>query len=117
MMKSTADSVSTERWNQGFPHRRCRCRRDERGDRQYFEVIGGAGVRQTLIHLDFRVAEQVGHGQCVAHTLLDEHVAVGAGDADQLDFRASQSIRNGKRVINAGIKIKNHLFHVCAFPL
>jgi len=90
---------------------------DERGDRQYFEVIGGAGVRQTLIHLDFRVAEQVGHGQCVAHTLLDEHVAVGAGDADQFNLRASQSIRNGKRVINAGIKIKNHLFHVCAFPL
>ena len=90
---------------------------DERGDWQYFEMVGGAGVRQTLIHLDFRVAEQVGHGQCVAHTLLDEHVAVGAGDADQFNLRASQSIRNGKRVINAGIKIKNHLFHVCAFPL
>ena len=90
---------------------------DERGDWQYFEMVGGAGVRQTLIHLDFRVAEQVGHGQCVAHTLLDEHIAVGTGDADQFNLRASQSIRNGKRVINAGIKIKNHLFHVCAFPL
>ena len=90
---------------------------DECGDRQYFEVIGGTGVRQALIDLDFRVAEQVGHSQRVAYTLLDEHVAVGAGDADQFNLRASQSIRNGKRVINAGIKIKNHLFHVCAFPL
>ena len=90
---------------------------DECGDRQHFEVVGGAGVRQALIHLDFRMAEQVGHGQCVAHTLLDKHVAIGTGDADQLDFRASQGIRNGKCVINAGIKIENHLFHVCAFPL
>jgi len=79
--------------------------------------IGSTSKWSVVLDLDFRVAEQVGHGQCVAHTLLDEHVAVGAGDADQLDFRASQSIRNGKRVINAGIKIKNHLFHVCAFPL
>ena len=70
-------------------------------------------MRQALIYLGFRVAEQVGHGQCVAHTLLDGHVAIGTGDADQLDFRASQGIRNGKRVINTGIKIKNHLFHVC----
>ena len=90
---------------------------DECGDRQHFEVVGGAGVRQTLIHLDFRVAEQVGDGECVAYALFHEHVAVGAGDADQFNLRASQSIRNGKRVINAGIKIKNHLFHVCAFPL
>ena len=90
---------------------------DECGDRQYFEVIGGTGVRQALIDLDFRVAEQVGHSQRVAHTLLDEHIAVGAGDADQLDFRASQGIRNSECVINAGIKIKNHLFHVYAFPL
>ena len=72
-------------------------------------------MRQALIHLDFRMAEQVGHSQRVAHTLLDEHVAIGTGDADQLNFRASQGIRNGKCVINAGIKIKNHLFHVCAF--
>ena len=90
---------------------------DECGDRQHFEVVGGAGVRQALVDLDFRVAEQVGDGERVAYALFHEHVAVGAGDADQFNLRASQSIRNGKRVINAGIKIKNHLFHVCAFPL
>ena len=118
MMKSTADSVSTERLESGDFHvADAVVAVDERGDGQHFEAVGGAGVRQALVDLDFRVAEQVGHGQCVAHTLLDEHIAVGTGDADQFNLRASQSIRNGKRVINAGIKIKNHLFHVCAFPL
>ena len=59
---------------------------DERGDGQHFEVVGGAGVRQALVDLDFRVAEQVGDGERVAYALFDENVAVGAGDADQLDF-------------------------------
>ena len=89
---------------------------DERGDWQYFEMVGGAGVRQTLIHLDFRVAEQVGHGQCVAHTLLDEHIAVGTGDADEFGFRAAQRVGDGERVVDAGIKIENELLHGCTFP-
>ena len=90
---------------------------DECGDRQHFEVVGGAGVRQALIHLDFRMAEQVGDGERVAYALFHEHVAVGAGDADQFDFRAAQRVGDGERVVDAGIEIKNHLFHVCAFPL
>ena len=40
---------------------------DERGDGQHFEVVGGAGVRQALVDLDFRVAEQVGDGERGAH--------------------------------------------------
>ena len=88
---------------------------DERGDGQHFEVVGGAGVRQALVDLDFRVAEQVGDGERVAYALFHEHVAVGAGDADEFDFRAAQGIRNGKCVINAGIEIKNELLHDCAF--
>lgn len=90
---------------------------DERGDWQYFEVVGGAGVRQALIDLDFRVAEQVGDGERVAYALFHEHVAVGAGDADQFDFRAAQRVGDGQGVVDAGIEIKNHLFHVYAFPL
>ena len=66
--------------------------------------------------LDFRMAEQVGHGERVAHTLLDEHVAVGAGDADEFDFRAAQRVGDGERVVDAGIEIKNELLHGCTFP-
>lgn len=88
---------------------------DERGDGQHFEVVGGAGVRQALVDLDFRVAEQVGDGERVAHTLFHEHVAVGAGDADEFDFRAAQRVGDGERVVDAGIEIKNELLHDCAF--
>lgn len=88
---------------------------DERGDRQHFEVVGGAGVRQALVDLDFRVAEQVGHGERVAYALFHEHVAVSAGDADEFDFRAAQRVGDGERVVDAGIEIKNELLHDCAF--
>ena len=83
---------------------------------QHFEVVGGAGVRQALVDLDFRVAEQVGDGERVAYALFHEHVAVGAGDADEFDFRAAQRVGDGERVVDAGIEIKNELLHDCAFP-
>ena len=88
---------------------------DECGDGQHFEVVGGAGVRQALVDLDFRVAEQVGDGERVAYALFHEHVAVGAGDADEFDFRAAQRVGDGERVVDAGIEIKNELLHDCAF--
>ena len=68
-----------------------------------------------LVDLDFRVAEQVGDGERVAYALFHEHVAVGAGDADEFDFRAAQRVGDGERVVDAGIEIKNELLHDCAF--
>lgn len=41
---------------------------DECGDGQHFEVVGGAGMRQALVDLDFRVAEQVGDGERTLRT-------------------------------------------------
>ena len=79
-------------------------------------MVGGAGVRQSLVDLDFRMSEQVGYGQSVAHALFDEHVAVGAGDADEFDLRASQGVGDGQSVIDTGIQIQNQFFHGYAFP-
>ena len=115
MMKSTADSVFDGTVGVGDVHvADAVVAVDERGDGQHFEVVGGAGVRQALVDLDFRVAEQVGDGERVAYALFHEHVAVGAGDADEFDFRAAQRVGDGERVVDAWYRDSRMSFFMIA---
>ena len=84
---------------------------DELGDLQDLEAVRGFRMRDTFIYLDLGVAEQFGDGQRVAHTLLQQHVAVGAGDADELDLGTAQRVGDGEGVIDTGVQIENELCH------
>ena len=89
---------------------------DEARDLEHLERIRGARVVKSAVHLDFGVAEQFGDRERVAHTLLHQHIAVGAGDANEFHFRTAERVRDGKRIIDAGVQIKNHLLHGSVLP-